>query len=242
LIGIVQFLLNEGRRKAAFLLAEDSYSVFSIQGALRSSHKPHPFRTVAGDFSYKDDAVAIPAVEKKAIEQALGGFDEKFRDQPQWAGWESNSAHQFGIRGDGKLYPAKKIFSLATDIAAREFAREKSTNGHFRARKYEVVDLRNRPKLDSAKGEVYDRQTEVHGLFGESSQSGIAPLNKAPVVFLFSVAWGDQYRHTDGVNVHEINSYASEGQVGDTMLNRRNLAAQQHAATGQALHPFKLGD
>lgn len=100
-------------------MAEDSYSVFSSQYAFRSSHKPHPFRTVVGDFSYKDDTVAFPAVEKKAIEQALGRFNEEFRDQPEWAGWDSNKALQFAIPVGSKLYPAKKISSPPKDIAAR---------------------------------------------------------------------------------------------------------------------------
>lgn len=111
--------------------------------------------------------MAFPAVEKKAIEQALGRFDEEFRDQPEWA--------------------------------------------------------------------------EIQGPFGGSSQSAIAPSTKAPVVFLFSEKSGEQYGYTDEVDVHGVSSYAGEGQVGDMMLNRGNLAAQQHAATGQALQLVRLG-
>jgi len=183
--------------------------------------------------------VAIPAVEKKAVEQALRRFDE-FRGQPEWAGWESNSAHQFAIRVGGKLYPAKKIISLATDIAARDFTNKKSTNGYFRTCKYEVVDLRETPKLDFVKGEIYDRQTEIHGPFGGSSQSGIAPSRKAPAIFLFSGASGEQYGYTDKVDeVNGVYSYAGEGQVGHMTLTSGNLAVQQHAAKGRALHLFK---
>ena len=183
--------------------------------------------------------MAIPAVEKKAIQQALGQFDEKLREQSEWAGWESNSAHQFAIRVGGKLYPAKKIISLATDIAARDFTNKKSTNGYFRASKYEVVDLRETPKPDFVKGEIYDRQTEIHGPFGGSSQSGISPSNKARVVFLFSGESGEQYGYADEVDAHGVYSYAGEGQVGNMTLTRGNLAVQQHAVTGRALHLFK---
>ena len=198
------------------------------------------FRTVAGDFSYKDDEVVIPAVEKRAIEQALAKFDGEFRDQPEWAAWESNRANLFAIRVDDKLYPAKKIVSLATDIADRNFVGAKSTNGYFRARKFEVIDLREIPKLEFVKGEIYDRQTEIHGPFGGSSQSGIAPSSKAPAVFLFSGASGKQYGYTDEVDeVLGVYSYAGEGQVGNMVLTHGNLAVQQHAATGRALHLFK---
>lgn len=83
---------------------------------------------------------------------------------------------------------------------------------------------------------------ENHGPFGGSSQSDIAPSNKAPVIFLISGESGEQPGYTDEVDVHGVYSYAGEGQVGDIMPNRGNLAAQQHAATGQASHLFKLGD
>jgi len=183
--------------------------------------------------------VAIPAVEKKAIEQALDQFDEKLRGQPEWAKWESNKAHKFAIRVGGKLYPAKKIVSLATNIAVRDFTGGRPTNGYLRARNFEVVDLRAVPKLEFVKGEIYDRQTEIHGPFGGSSQSGIAPSNKASAVFLFSGESGEQYGYTDEVDTRGVYSYAGEGQVGNMTLTRGNLAVQQHAVTGRALHLFK---
>lgn len=186
--------------------------------------------------------MAFPAVEKKAIERALGRLDEEFRDQSEWAGWDSATTHQFAIRVEGKLYPAKKIISLATDIAARDFTNQKSTNGDFRARKCEVIYLHEMPTLNFVKSEIYDQQSEIHGPFGGSFQSGITLSNKTPVVFLFSGESGEQYRYTDEVNGHGVYSYAGERQICDMMLNRGNLAAQQHAATGQALHLFKLGD
>lgn len=183
--------------------------------------------------------MAIPAVEKEAIEQALSKFDGEFRNHPGWAGWESNKAHKFAIRVGGKLYPAKKIVSLATGIAVRDFTGGKPTNGYLRARNFEIVDLRVTPKIEFVKGEIYDRQTEINGPFGGSSQSGISPSSKAPVIFLFSGESGEQYGYTDKEDTRGVYSYAGEGQVGSMKLIRGNLAIQQHAATGRALHLFK---
>lgn len=183
--------------------------------------------------------MAIPAVEKEAIEQALSKFDKEFRNQPGWTGWESNKAHKFAIRVDGQLYPAKKIVSLATGIAVRDFTGGKPTNGYLRARNFEIVDLRIAPKIEFVKGEIYDRQTEINGPFGGSTQSGISPSSKAPVIFLFSGESGEQYGYTDKVDARGVYSYAGEGQVGSMSLTRGNLAIQQHAATGRALHLFK---
>jgi 5-methylcytosine-specific restriction protein A len=183
--------------------------------------------------------VAIPAVEKKVIEQALTKFDDQFRDQPEWAQWETNSAHKYAVRVNGKLYPAKKIISLATDLAVRDFMGGKPANGYLRARGFEIVSLRAAPQLEFVKGEIYDRLTEIHGPFGGSSQSGIAPSDKAPVIFLFAGSSGEQFGYIDEEDAHGVYAYTGEGQIGDMTLTRGNLAIQQHAATGRTLHLFK---
>lgn len=84
--------------------------------------------------------------------------------------------------------------------------------------------------------------SEIHRHFGGSSQSDIAPSNKAQVIFLISRKSCEQSGYTDEVDPHGVYSYAGEGQVGDMMPNRAYLAAQQHAATGQASHLLTLGD
>lgn len=184
--------------------------------------------------------MAIPAVEKKAIEQALSAFDNELRNKPEWAGWESNGAHQFAIRVNDALYPAKRIVSIAIGVASRDFTRGKSPIGYLRGCKIEILDLRKVPKLEFIKGEMYDRKTEIHGPFGGSSQSGIAPSSKVRAIFLFSGESGAQYGYTDEVDeVHGVYSYAGEGQVGPMTLTRGNLAVQHHSANGRALHLFK---
>lgn len=66
--------------------------------------------------------------------------------------------------------------------------------------------------------------------------------NKAPVVLRFSGESGEQHGYTDEVDTHGVYSYAGGGQVGDMTIAHRDLAIQQHAATGQASYLFKLGD
>ena len=182
--------------------------------------------------------MAIPAVEKKAIEQALAKFDEDFRDQAEWAGWEKYRAHKYAVRVKGKLYPAKKIVSLATDIAVRDFTGGKPTNGYLRARGFEIVDLRTAPKLEFVKGEIYDRRSEIHGPFGGSSQSGIAPSDKAPAIFLFAGSSGEQFGYVDEEDAYGVYAYTGEGQVGPMTMTRGNLAVKEHAKTGRSLHLF----
>ncbi|MEQ7919324.1 HNH endonuclease signature motif containing protein [Xanthomonas sp. WHRI 1810A] len=183
--------------------------------------------------------MAIPAVEKQALDQAIKKFDREFRNTPDWATWESNRAHKFAIRVHDQLYPAKKILSLATHLPVSEFTGGASTNGYLRARGFEIVDLRRSPKLEFLKGEIYDRRTEIHGPFGGSFQSGIAPSDRVPAIFLFAGTSGEQFGYMDEEDEHGVYSYAGEGQIGHMTLTRGNLAIQKHAATGRALHLFK---
>ncbi|PBQ02703.1 HNH endonuclease [Pseudomonas congelans] len=186
--------------------------------------------------------MAIPAVEKKAIEQALKKFDKELRKHPDWATWESNRSHKFAIRVESQLYPAKKIVSLATGIAVHDFTGGRPTNGYLRARGFEIVDLRRSPRLEFVKGEIYDRRSEIHAPFGGSFQSGIAPSDKAPAVFLFTGSSGEQYGYRDEIDARGVYSYTGEGQIGDMTLTRGNLAIQKHAEAGRTLHLFKALD
>jgi 5-methylcytosine-specific restriction protein A len=183
--------------------------------------------------------MAIPAVEKQALEQAIKKFDSELRSTSDWTKWESNLAHKFAIRVHDKLYPAKKILSLATHLPVSEFTGGTPANGYLRARGFEIVDLRTSPKLEFSKGEVYDRRTEIHGPFGGSFQSGIAPSDRVPAVFLFAGTSGEQFGYMDEEDEHGVYSYTGEGQIGHMRLTRGNLAIQEHAATGRALHLFK---
>ncbi|MEE4665966.1 HNH endonuclease signature motif containing protein [Pseudomonas alliivorans] len=183
--------------------------------------------------------MAIPAVEKKAIERALRKFDTEFRLQPEWAAWDSNGSHKFAILVEGKSYPAKEIVSLATNMAVKDFTRGMPTNGYLRARGFKVIDLRSAPKPEFVKGEIYDRRSEIHDPFGGSFQSGIAPSDKSPAIFLFTGSSGEQYGYVDEMDESGVYSYTGEGQVGHMTLTRGNLAIREHAATGRAIHLFK---
>jgi 5-methylcytosine-specific restriction protein A len=183
--------------------------------------------------------VAIPAVEKAIIEQALLKFDREFRATPEWADWEHNKTHEFAIHASDRLYPVNKVISLATELPVNEFTGSVPINGYLSARGFEIVDLRESPKLEFVKDDIYDRRTEIHRPFGGSFQSGIAPSDRTPAIFLFAGASGEQFGYHDRVNDQGVYSYTGEGQIGHMELTRGNLAIQQHAETGRALHLFK---
>ncbi len=88
-------------------------------------------------------------------------------------------------------------------------------------------------------GKIYDRRTEIHGPFGGSKQSGIAPSQQAPAIFLFTGDSGEQYGYSDHFDEYGVFHYSGEGQVGDMQLTGGNRAVLQHAESGRSLHLFK---
>jgi 5-methylcytosine-specific restriction protein A len=91
-------------------------------------------------------------------------------------------------------------------------------------------------------GDVYDRKRQIHGPYGGSSQSGIAPSNIADAIFIFTGEAGGKYGYTDEeeVDAKGIRSffYAGEGQIGDMEFVRGNRAILEHSNAGRALHLF----
>ena len=192
--------------------------------------------------AHKDVSLKIPAVKKEKLDQALKQFDEKFRHAPEWKGWTENQAHRYAISANSTLYPAKKIVSLATGTPVGLFSGGQPTNGYLKRHGFTIVDLPRStdPELSFVVGQVYDRQTEIHDLFGGSRQSGIAPSAQAPAVFIFTGDSGGQYGYTDSHNEEQVFSYTGEGQLGDMTLTKGNLSILEHSKQGKALHVFEI--
>ena len=144
--------------------------------------------------------MAIKAVSKERIDKALLEFDRKYRSQSEWQGWESNLAHRYAVHVGGELYPAKKIVSLATGIPVGEFSGGRPTNSFLEKQGFTIVELprgESKPELQFTSGAVYDRRTEINGLFGGSQRSGIAASAAYPAIFLFTGDSGEQYGYAD---------------------------------------------
>ena len=185
--------------------------------------------------------MAIKAVSKERIDEAMLEFDRKYRSRREWLGWENNQAHRYAVHEGGELYPAKKIVSLATGIAVGEFSGGHPTNSYLEKRGFTVVELprgASEPVLQFTPGAVYDRKTEINGPFGGSLQSGIAASATYPVIFLFTGDSGEQFGYADHWEDGAY-LYTGEGQRGPMTLIRGNRAIAEHAENGRALHLFK---
>lgn len=87
----------------------------------------------------------IPPVDPPALQEALALFDRELRDSQDWQGWEGNKPHKYAIRAGDRLYPAKQIVALATEMPVAEFSggeRSGQANEYVRDRGFEVVRLR----------------------------------------------------------------------------------------------------
>lgn len=187
--------------------------------------------------------MAIKAVSKERIDNAMLEFDRKYRSRREWQGWENNLAHRYAIHAGVELYPAKKILSLATGIAVGEFSGGRPTNSYLEKRGFTIVELtrgEGEPVLQFTPGAVYDRKTEINGPFGGSLQSGIAASATYPAIFLFTGDSGEQYGYADDWNEDKsAYLYTGEGQRGPMTFIRGNRAIADHAEDGRALHLFK---
>lgn len=156
----------------------------------------------------------------------------------------NNQAHLYAISANDQLYPAKKIVSLATGIPVGLFSGGQPTNGYLKRRGFTIEALPRSlpPELRFVVGQVYDRQTEIHKLFGGSSYSGISPSSKSPAIFIFSGASGGQYGYEDKHGNDGVFAYTGEGQTNDMTLTKGNLSILQHAVTGRSLHVFEALD
>ncbi|MBC3456910.1 HNH endonuclease [Pseudomonas mosselii] len=185
--------------------------------------------------------MAIKAVSKERIDEALLEFDRDFRGRREWHGWETNPAHRYAIAVGGTSYPAKKIVSLATGIAVSQFPGGHLTNRYLEKRGFSIIELQStilEPVLQFEPGAIYDRVTEINGPFGGSRQSGISASRSYPAIFIFTGDSGEQYGYADDW-VNGAYYYTGEGQRGDMTLTRGNRALAQHAQDGRAVYVFE---
>lgn len=76
-------------------------------------------------------------------------FDRELRGSPEWIGWEQKEAHQYAIQYAGRLYPVKKIVSLATSTPVGSFSGGDEPNAYVTSHAFEVILLR-----ESSKGQA----------------------------------------------------------------------------------------
>jgi 5-methylcytosine-specific restriction protein A len=183
----------------------------------------------------------IPMVSESKIKAALSIFDQKFRGDFEFQGWELNGAQKHAIFYEGRHYPPKKIVSIATGLAVGDFSGGPQTNSYLQALNFDVVPLREAPLVlpKFTAGKIYDRFSEINDVFGGNWQCGISKSKRVPAIFIFTGDSAGKYGYSDHFDEHGVFLYTGEGQIGDMTLDKGNRAIVDHSKDGLALHAFK---
>jgi 5-methylcytosine-specific restriction protein A len=185
----------------------------------------------------------LPPGNRKQIEVAMANFDKGLRSSAEWSQWQANAAQKFALTYEGRLYPPKKIISLATGVPVSDFYGGYPSNSYLENMGFDVVPL-ERPEISETApsfeiGRVYDRWPEINDPYGGSRQSGISASRKSDAIFLFTGESGQQYGYKDHFDERGVFWYSGEGQAGDMKLDKGNRAIVDHAKDGRALHVFE---
>ncbi len=79
-------------------------------------------------------------VTREAILGAMRAFDAQYPDSALYERWLEKENYKYAVTYAGRLYPPKRILSLATGISSTQFSGGDRTNNIFRALGFEVGD------------------------------------------------------------------------------------------------------
>ena len=86
----------------------------------------------------------IPKTTPEEIVKAMKRFDQELRETADWSGWEQKGYNKYAIQYNDRLYPVKKIISLATDTPVSNFSGGSESNNYIAALDFKVERLREK--------------------------------------------------------------------------------------------------
>lgn len=89
-------------------------------------------------------------------------------------------------------------------------------------------------------GALYNRQKQIHDVFGGQQQGGISTPKEHPLVIAFTGEAGVSHGYHDFWDDDEIFHYFGEGQVGDMKYVAGNRAIGEHVKDGKTLVVFQM--
>jgi 5-methylcytosine-specific restriction enzyme A len=99
--------------------------------------------------------------------------------------------------------------------------------------------LENLDKLPFIPDHIYNRRKDIHSIYGGNWQGGICPSSRYPFIFIFSGKSGHQHGYQDGWDNPNVFSYTGEGQKGDMVFTKGNLALKDHILNGKRVFLFE---
>ena len=88
-------------------------------------------------------------------------------------------------------------------------------------------------------GKIYNRRTDIHGVYKGQQYGGIATPSQHPYVLIFTSEAGEEYGYSDGFNPDGTFRYTGEGQEGDMAMAKGNLAIRDHHKNGKEILLFE---
>lgn len=89
-------------------------------------------------------------------------------------------------------------------------------------------------------GALYNRQKQIHAVFGGQQQGGISTPKEHPLVIAFTGEAGVSHGYHDFWDDAEVFHYFGEGQVGDMKYVAGNRAIGEHIRDGKTLVVFQM--
>jgi 5-methylcytosine-specific restriction protein A len=88
-------------------------------------------------------------------------------------------------------------------------------------------------------GKVYNRRADIHAKFAGQQQGGIITPSQHALVVIITGEEGLAHGYHDRTRDDGVFEYFGEGQIGDMVLQRGNLAIASHVADGKSLLLFR---
>ncbi len=88
-------------------------------------------------------------------------------------------------------------------------------------------------------GKIYNRRSDIHGLYKGQQYGGIATPAEHPYIFIFTGKAGDEYGYIDDFDPNGTFRYTGEGQEGNMKMTKGNLAIHDHQRNNKAILLFE---
>lgn len=88
-------------------------------------------------------------------------------------------------------------------------------------------------------GKVYNRRADIHGAYKGQQYGGIATPASHPYIFIFTSEVGEEYGYSDGFSPDGTFKYTGEGQEGDMVMSKGNLAIRDHQKNNKEILLFE---
>jgi len=88
-------------------------------------------------------------------------------------------------------------------------------------------------------GRIYNRRSEIHGIYKGQQYGGIATPAEHPYVFIFTSDAGNEYGYIDDFDPNGTFKYTGEGQEGNMKMTKGNLAIHDHQRNNKEILLFE---